>query len=319
TTAGARALVLYGVNAVGTQLAWKNPGGAWQTATTGAVTNGLLWPSGQDHLASIALARDPAGAEHAWVVWSAATPSSLKPVQMRRLSNLDAPGGPAVGPLVTVDAPARGAYKPDVGFERQSDGSTRGAIVWTRRTGDTSYEIAADWFTDLSSDAPALQSGGVVLSTTSRDRFGSVVPSPQGLRLAARGGAGNLRVYVHALGAALTSWTQSVSGRYIDSSEASPTGVALDSGDILATVEAASTAHTVVVNRFSPTGSAVTTDLTLTGYTQPSLAGDGQRAWLVMRRVSDGAVVSRQFTSAGGWTTTDRLGLRPGGGGQYDR
>ena len=69
---------------------------------------------------------------------------------MVRLSNLDAPGGPTVGPTETIDAPALGgAFKPDIAFERAPDGSSRGVLVWSRQTGITTFEIVTGWFTDL--------------------------------------------------------------------------------------------------------------------------------------------------------------------------
>jgi hypothetical protein len=48
-----------------------------------------------DRRASIALARDPSGREHAWVVWSGHdfSPEHLLPVELRRLSQLRNPRG----------------------------------------------------------------------------------------------------------------------------------------------------------------------------------------------------------------------------------
>ena len=318
-TSGGRLLSLYGAHSQGVQLAWRDPAGIWQTVSRGEAQNGLLlggtgtgdWP------ASIAVAKDSTGAEHAWVVWSGTRSSSLRPVQMRRITGLDDPAGPRVGPLVTVDAPALGAYKADIAFERSSSGAMRGVIAWTRKVSNTpTYEIATTWFTDLTTDTPSFTGGRVLTSSSSSNRYVTLVPAPGGMRAVQRGSSSKLRFSLHSSSASLTSWSGSASGAVLDSN-ASPAGVALSSGAILATADLSVSAGTVIVQRWNASGSSVSTDLLLTGYTQPVLASDGTRAWLVMVRKSDGFVVSRQYDPSTGWTATDRVEIGSEGGGGH--
>jgi len=317
TTSGGRMLALHGRNGSGVQLAWRDPGTTWQNATTGAVTDGQLsratgtgnWP------ASIAVAKDASGVERAWVVWSASSYSTPKAVYMLRLSDLDSPSGPKVGSTSTVDAPVLGAYKADIGFEKAPDGSNRGAIVWTRRATDTTWEIATAWFTDLGADVPALVSRKAVYSSTSSSRFGSLVPTVNGMRLLARGSGSVMRVFKHDAGAALDSWQSSSGGQAVGSGS-SPAGVALGNGDVLATSDTDVTG-TIAVQRFTAANAPVAPELRLTGYKHPSLATDGSNAILVMIRTSDGFVVSRERSSTGTWSTTDRVEIGAAGGGNH--
>jgi hypothetical protein len=125
----------------GVQLAWRDGGGAWQSVTTGSVVDGLLHNQADSLLASIAVERDTTGAERAWVVISDPNPSRARPLVLRRLSNLDAAGGPSVGPLVTLDSPAGGTYRGDIAFERPAGGNA--LARWSgrarRRTGISSW------------------------------------------------------------------------------------------------------------------------------------------------------------------------------------
>ena len=317
-TSGGRTLVVHGRHNQGVQLAWRDRRGtAWHTQTTGAASDGLLlsgtgtgdWP------ASIALAPDSAGAEHAWVVWGRQSYTSQTPVQMVRLSNLDSPGGPTVGPTINVDAAPLGAYRPDIAFESVPGGGTRGAIVWARRSGDTLYELHVAWFTDLDSDTPAIQDDTALVSDSNWKRWGTLVPIGDGMRIVARGASNQVRVYSHAAGDPLTSWSSGGPGVNVAADD--PAAVALDSGDTLAAVETDDTNHVLVVQRFSTAGVPSFPELTLTGYSQPTLATDGTNAWLVMIRQSDGYVVSRQFTPGSGWSDTDRVEIGAEGGGGY--
>ena len=318
-TSGGRALVAHGRHGQGVQLAWRDRrGSAWHTQTTGAVSDGLLirgtgtgdWP------ASIAISRDSAGAEHAWVVWSSTGATTLRPVQMVRLSNLDSPAGPTVGATITVDAAPQGAYHPDIAFESIPGGGTRGAIVWSRRSGDALWELHAAWFTDLDSDTPAVQDDSVLIGDTNSKRWGTLVPTSSGMRVVARGVSDRLSVFSHSAGAPLTSWSSGSAGVKIAGN--GPAAVALDSGEILAAADTPDTTNSVVVvQRFSPAGTPALPELTLTGYSQPTLATDGTNAWLVMIRQSDGYVVSRQLTLGLGWSMIDRVEIGAEGGGGY--
>ena len=315
-TSGGRTLVVYGRHADGLQLAWRDRFAAsWHTQSTGAVSDGrLLSGTGTgDWPASIALARDSAGVEHAWVVWGRKSSSYLKPVQMARLSNLDDPSGPSVGPTMTVDAAPRGAYRPDIAFEDVPGGGQRGSIVWGRRSGDALWELHAAWFTDLDSDLPAIHGDAVLTSDSTYKRWGTLVPAAAGMRIAARGSSSKLRIYSHDASAPLSSWTAGAAGVNV-ADDGGPTAVALDSGDVLAAAETST--NVVAVQRFSASGNPASPELQLTGYANPTLATDGANAWLVMIRKSDGYVVSRQRT-AGLWLPTDRVEIGAEGGGGH--
>ena len=319
-SSGGRTLAVYGRSGQGVQLAWRNAtGGAWQTTTTGAMTDGRLlsgtgtgsWP------ASIAVARDATGAEHAWVVWSRTSPVASGAVQMRRLSDLDNPAGPRVGPVVTIDAPALGGFRADIAFERAPDGSRRGAVMWLRRTSSTTYDIMTTWFTDLGTATPTFTGTSVLYTAPSANRSGTLVPTPGGMRAVFRGHNGAMRAFTHDPAQPLTTWSGSAAGILLGGGS-SPSGVALASGAMLAAAETDTTSNVVRVQRFSAAGAPGAVELDLTGYAQPSIASDGINAWVVMKRISDGYIVSRQFTPSGGWSTTDRVEIGAEGGGNYN-
>jgi hypothetical protein len=144
-TRGGRTLALHGVHSSGVQLAWRDEGGTWQTRSTGDSTGGevIAGTGTGDWPASLAVTTDASGAQSAWVVWSGPNASALRPVAMRRLSDLDAPGGPRFGPALTVDSAPRGAYKADIAFETGADGVVRGCVLYSRRVGDTQYELTS--------------------------------------------------------------------------------------------------------------------------------------------------------------------------------
>jgi len=304
---------VHGRSGQGVQLAWRDPSGGWQRQSTGARSDGLLlsgtgtgdWP------ASIAVARDAAGQEHAWVVWAGPSAAARRSLQMVRLSNLDAAGGPTVGATQTIEAPALGAYKPDVAFERASDGSSRGVLVWSRQISTTTYEIVTGWFTDLSSPTPSVTDRTVIHSSTSSARHGALVPGAGRTRVVARASSA-LKVYSHGAAAPLGSWTSSASGTPLGSSS-SPVGVELTSGEVLAVGEGTTTGN-VQVQRFGADGTVRPVELSLSGYRYPTIASDGVSAWIVMVRTLDGVVVSRQLTAGGGWSTSDRIEIQGAGG-----
>ena len=316
-TAAGRLLAIHGRHAEGVQLAWREPAGSWQVATQGAVTDGLLlggtgtgdWPT------SLAITPDQAGKEHAWVVWSgtAGSGETARPVQMRHLTDLDSPGGPTVGPIVTVAEPGLGNGRVDLAFERDAGGAYRGAVTWVRRTGDTATELVVTWFTDVAADVPPL-TAPVVLQTSTGPRVATLAPAPSGMRLLARGPSGKLRTYSHEATAPLTSWAAGPDGLYVSSS-ARPSAVVLSSGETLAVAESDTANHVVSVQRFSPAGVPSAVELQLAGYAQPTVATNGTSAWLVMVRLSDGLVVSRQLGA--GWSAADRVEVGPEGGGNH--
>lgn len=109
---------------------------------------------------------------------------------MRRLSDLDSPGGPSVGPLVTVDAPVRGTVRADIAFEQGPDGVRRGVLSRLRRTGDTAYELVTTWFTDLSTDTPSFHDTNILFTSTVGARSAILEPALAGTRLVARASSG---------------------------------------------------------------------------------------------------------------------------------
>jgi hypothetical protein len=125
-----RLLAIHGRHATGVQLAWRDPGGTWETASIGAFLNGLvLTATGTgDWTASIALARDSQGAEHAWVVWAPPSYATTGALQLIRLSELDGRSGPSIDAKTTIGSPTAGTYRPDLAFERGPDGTMRGVV-----------------------------------------------------------------------------------------------------------------------------------------------------------------------------------------------
>ena len=309
-TEAGRLLAVHGRHATGVQLVWRNPWGTWNTTTTGAVADGMLLKGTGtgDWTASIAMADDSSGNPHAWVVWAGPTSGTNKALQMRRLSDLDSPNGPSVGPLVTI-APTgtsgqTGNSKVDLAFETAPSGDQRGVVAWLKRTGSSSYEIAYTWFTDLDSDTPTFHGSGSLISHTSGGLHGTLVTTGGGVAWLGRSKT-VLRVHQHDASDPLTTWTAGNSGLGLGS-QSFPSAEVLDSGEILAAVESDTANHVVKVQRFGASGTASPVELTLSGYAHPSVATDGTNAWLIMIRVSDRAVVSRQLTATG-WTNEDRI------------
>jgi hypothetical protein len=315
-TRAGRLLAVYGKHATGVQLAWRDPARSWQSRSRGEVSDGILlsgtgtgdWP------ASIVVAQDPSGTESAWVVWSRASFGTDRPVQFRRLSALDAPDGPIVGPIVTVDAPPLGAARADLAFEQLADGSLRGCIVWTRRVADSLSEVAAAWFTDLGSDVPVLHDFAVVVPAGGGARTATLIPTAAGLRVATPALSGHMQLFGHDTEAPLTEWWAGARGVVVGSSSR-PAAVATDAGDVIVAVEADVLSNTTSVQRF--TRSTVSDELNLTGYSMPSLATDGTSTWLVAVRRSDGYVISRTFAPGAGWSDSDRVEIGEEGGGGY--
>jgi hypothetical protein len=314
-----RQLAVHGRHAQGVQLAWRDPGGGWMMKTGGEAENGLLLGgSGTgDWVASIAVGRDPSGDEHAWAVWTGTTAQSTKTVQLRRLSDLDSPSGPTVGPLVTVSGAGMGNSKADLGFETATDGSLRGCVAWLQRIGASAWNVTAVWFTDLETDTPEFHDSKVLFTATSGGRYPTLVPAPAGMRLVVRNPSGRLQMFRHDARDPLTSWIAGARGVSVAAASV-PAGGALSSGEILAAVESRTTDHVVTVQRFAANGGSGTVDLQVTGYRDPSVATDGPDAWLVMIRVSDGFVVSRTFTPEAGWEVVDGVEIGVEGGGNHD-
>jgi hypothetical protein len=304
-TVGGRLLVVYGRHASGLQLAWRDRGGGWQTDTTGSVTGGqLLSGTGTgDWPASIVIAKDSNGREHAWVVWGRENFSFTNGITMRRLSNLDSARGPKVGRKVTVEKAGLGTAQVDIGIER--DGTKRRAvIVWTRKTGASSWAIQTKWFTNLGTDAPTFIRRKTILTGSGSSRGGTLVPSAFGMRLAIRDkgsaptGSG-IRFFGHNLGKPLDTWWNRAAADISLSSASHVAGVALSSGRLAATADTAN--NEVIVQMFSKAGNFSNTIFgPTTGFAQPVLSTDGTNLYLVMIDTSDGSVVVWKYN--GSWT-----------------
>ena len=307
-TSEGRLLTVHGKHSTGVQLAWRDPSGGWQTATQGSVSNGLLlsgsgtgdWP------ASVVVGEDSSGNEHAWVVYGAQGFSNRHPIRMRRLSDLDAPGGPSVGPVVTVASPtAEGGHaRPDIAIEQTASGP-RVYVAWVRKLTTGSYDVRVLSFDDLDVDDPSASFSAptVLLASGSSVRTVTLEPSPTGLSAVARGNSNLLTHYLHSAANPPGAWSTAGTGAPL-ATVAHPSAVALDNGDVLAAAASSSdgSGNTVIVQRFAGgSGAAQAVELTATGYREPTLATDGTNAWLVMVRASDGDVVSRAYTPAGGW------------------
>jgi hypothetical protein len=313
-----RWLVLYDVHGVGQQLVWRNSANSrWRTRTRGDTSHGFI-PDGRlgDRPASIALAPDKRGRQHAWIVWSGYEfAQNPLPVKMRRLSGLDAPGGPRVGRSVKIAKMGKGNARVDVAFERAGGGRFRGVISWVRRIRRHRYQLVVRWFTQLGTNTPPTHHGRVLVAGRRPSLTGTLVPSRRGMRLVARTASGKLKVFTHPRRAPLWKWRRSEAGIPV-SAGARPSGVMLGRGRVGAAAESSSRRDVVTVVRFSPTGKKARVMLRLRGHGEPTLAARGDRAWLVMTRRRDGAVVSRSFRLGSGWTQRDRLeiGSRNGTG-----
>lgn len=318
-TSGGRLLTVFGRHLSGVQLAWRDRRDDWQTDTTGATGNGglLTGTNTGDWPASIAVARDTAGAEHAWVVWSGVGYTKQRSLQMVRLSDLDSPSGPTVGPTVTLDPAPLGAYRPDLSVQTGPDGSRRLSVVWSRRAGDTTFQVVAGWVTDLDSDEPSVASTSTLYDGGSASRFATTEPTSDGTAVLLKGPGDALRLARHTAGDPLDSWTVGTASGVPVGSGGSPAAVALASGELLSAVETDTNSNSVAVQRWAADGTPADAELSLIGYAQPTLATDGVRAWLVMIRKSDGYVVSRELTPGSGWSSSDRVELDSSSGGDY--
>jgi hypothetical protein len=295
-TQGGRLLGTYDPHGTGIQIFWRDPGGAWNTTTTGAVTNGFIKGSdiNTDRPATIAVARDSLGVEHAWLVWGSYTFSKVSALKMRRLSNLDSPGGPSVGPEATLEAAGLGNNRPDVAFLKSGGAA---AVTWTKRVGDSAYQLVAAWLTSLDTDAPGLRDQAVLHSSSNAEMTATLVPTSGGMSIVAR--ADKFRLFRNDP-ASPSVWTKGVAGVSFGS-KSKPSAIELASGEVLATGDDQSQ-HIVKAVKFSANGGTVSTLLnTGEDYARSALASDGTRAWVFMVRRTDTSLVSREMAANGSW------------------
>jgi hypothetical protein len=317
-TSSGRLLAVYGLHASGVRLAWKDPRSPWSTATTGSITDGrLLSGTGTgDWPASIVVATAAGGEEFAVVVWSGINFGHTRPLQMRVLTNLDEPGGPEVGPVVTLAAPALGAARADVGVELGPAGEPRVLVSWTERTSDSTYALMAAWLDDHLAATPQLVSPTVLLHDKFASKSATVATTPLGVRVAARATQGRLRVFGHDQDAGLSTWWSTQAGQ-LTPTGAHPSAVGLASGEVLVAATRDLVQGVVTVQRFSGPGTAPTVELEITGYAEPSLAADGPGVRLVAVRSADGYVISRYGSDSNDWEQVDRVAIGAEGGGNH--
>jgi hypothetical protein len=204
----------------------------------------------------------------------------------------------------------------DLSFEEALDGSRRGAVSYFRRATTSTYEFVTAWFTDLDIDTPILHDEAILFTSTNSNLTGTLAPTINGTRLIARSNSGKVGLFAHDPSAPLGTWVKGSAGKSAWD-KARPSAVGLSSGDVLVVARTTSTSHDVKVIRFNSSGSTASFDLSLTGYSNPTIASDGTNAWVVMVRDSDGYIVSRQFTPGPGWSTADQVEIGAEGGGGY--
>jgi hypothetical protein len=305
-TARGRLLALYDPHGAGQQLVWRDPGGRWHRRTRGSVSDGFLHGSGRrdsaDRPASIAVARDGHGRQSAWIVTSGASfgDKNGAGVRLRRLTGLNDPDGPRVGPAIRVQR-GQGA-RADLAFERGRNGRMRGVIVWLRRTDKGTFRLRTVWFTNLASNRPRIKARRTIFRSTAGTSTATLVPTGRGIRIVATTGSSELRLFKHRAGSSLRRW---VKGRATSAVRArsKPSAVALPSGRVLAAADARRRGRRgVKVVRFSRTGDRVKRIMWRRGLFRPVLTSRrGGSVRLVALRKKRHVIVSRAFRPRSGW------------------
>ena len=306
TSAKGRLLALYDPDGAGQQLVWRDPPGKWRRRTRGQVPDGFLPGEGRkdrsDRPSSIALVRDERRHQTAWVVTSGGAFGRAEGagVRLRRLSALNHPDGPKVGPAVRVTR-GQGA-RADVAFERGPNGRYRGVISWLYRTPRGTYRFRTAWFTDLTSSKPRIRARRTIFRSVVGSPTGTLVRTDGGMRIIAATGSGRLRLFAHRAGTALGQWYRGRADVSIRPGS-KPSAVALKAGRILAAGEIrAGGRRAVRAWRFSASGSGVTRLMQRGGWSRPALTSRRSgRAWLVAVRRGDKKIVSRGFRPGSGW------------------
>jgi hypothetical protein len=307
STARGRLLALYDPDGAGQQVVWRDPPGKWRRRTRGDVRDGFLPGAGRkdrsDRPSSIAVARNGRRHQAAWIVTSGAGFGKVQGagVRLRRLSALNHPEGPRVGPAVRVQR-GQGA-RADLAFERGPNGRYRGVISWLTRTPRGTYRFRTAWFTDLSSNTPRIMGRATIFRSVVGSPTGTLVPTRNGMRIIAVKGSGRMRLFKHRAGTALRHWRRGKADVSVGP-RSKPSAVELGSGRILAAADSRAGKHRVVkVMRFSASGSRVQRSMARRGWSRPAMtaARSSGRAWLVAVRRNDERIVSRGFGPGSGW------------------
>ena len=278
-TEGGRVIVVYDGHGSGQQIRWRDSGGSWQ----GALDSYVPGDFANDRTASLALFNS-GGSQEALLVWSGYAVANndgvefTSTVQMLRLTNLDASGGPSIGPVRTL-VPAGTNMRVDFAVH-----GGRGALVWTRRNGG-GFEVVTAWLSSLDDATPTLVDSAVLYSNASEEATATLVPSAGGMRAVVANG-GDLEMWTYGSG----SWNRGSASTAVSSS-ARPSATVVG-GDILA---AAASGSSVRVHNLSGGGGTET----FSGYRQPTIASNGTRAWVFMLDSSDD-LVSYEL-SGGSW------------------
>jgi hypothetical protein len=274
-----RVIVVYDTHGSGQQIRWRNRGGSWQ----GNDDNGYIpGDFSNDRTASLAIFGSGAQ-EQALLVWSGYAVANSdgvefsSTIQMARLTNLDATGGPTIGPVRTLEPPG---HNMRVDFAVQ--GGT-GVLAWTRRNG-ASFEVVTATL-DPDAASPALANRTLLYSNADEEATATLVPASGGVRAVVANG-GNLEMWTHG-GAA--SWSKASSSASVSSS-ARPSAVVVG-GDVLVAADSSGGAR---VHNLSGSGN----EGSFPG-DQPTIATNGAKAWVFL--IDSGDLVSHEL-SAGNWS-----------------
>jgi hypothetical protein len=314
TTAAGRVIGLYDPHGSGQQLVWRDPGQPWRTDTRGATSNGFIRVGRHgDRPASIAVARDPSGRQHAWTVWAGHDFASHRlSIEMHRLSQLDRAAGPVVGPArVIAKAGRKGHARATIAFQGRGR-RAKGVVAWLARTKD-SFDLVTEWFTNLRRDRPRLHHRKVLFSSRRASPTPTLLPTRAGMWLVTTTPRSRLTVLTHRRGAPLRKWQRTRAGVGVERSS-TPSAIAWRRGSILVAVERGGRRENVSIIRFDRRARRARAVLKVRDHLQPALARVGRRAYLVMIRARDSAVVSRRLTPGGRWSRRDRVEI---GGGVY--
>jgi len=291
-TPGGREIGVYDPHGSGQVMIWRDGDGAWSQKS---IFSNQSDDVNNDRPATIALD----GAGHAWVVLSGYQFAKISAVKLIRLSDLDAAGGPTVGPVRVVEPAGQGNIFADLAFQ-----NGRGFIVWLERVGTDSYSLVTTQFSNLSTDNPTFENRAVLYTSSTTSTSATLVPTPSGMRVVAR--AGSLKIFVHNGGASWTAGSKSVSMP----TKSKPSAISYGSSILVAFQAAPFNDEIAKVVRFSSDGDSVSTEVTVggsgtadAGYLQPTIAGNGTTAFVVMvkRTSAERTVVSRQL-SASSWS-----------------